>query len=84
MSASAAVRALAPVALGAALWLLPDLAAACPVCFQTTSEENRLAFLVTTALLTLLPLAAVGGLGAYLWWAARRREVSRSRTAPTA
>jgi len=66
------VRRLAVVAL-ALTWLLlvPEVAHACPVCFDS-SDENRQAFLVTTAFLTLLPLGMVGGAG--LWLRKRARE----------
>ena len=56
----------------AALLILPDAAHACPVCFDS-SDENRQAFLVTTAFLSLLPLGMVGGVG--LWLRKRAREV---------
>lgn len=50
---------------------LPDVAHACAACFDAT-DENRQAFLVTTAFLTLLPLGMVGGAG--LWLRRRVRE----------
>ena len=78
------MRASALIAVALVLWALPNGAAACPVCFQANGEENRIAFLVTTVLLTLLPLVAVGGIGAYLWRSARRRERRESRPVPTA
>ena len=66
------MRRLAIVALALAwLLVLPELAHACPVCFDS-SDENRQAFLVTTAFLTLLPLGMVGGAG--LWLRKRARE----------
>lgn len=43
---------------------LPEAAHACPVCFDANGEV-RWAFIVTTAFLTFLPLAMVGGVG--LW-----------------
>lgn len=45
--------------------LLPEAAAACPVCFDPR-EENRLAFLGTTIFLSLLPLGMVFGAGMWL------------------
>lgn len=39
---------------------IPELAHACAVCFDARAE-NRLAFIVTTAFLSLLPLAIVAG-----------------------
>lgn len=55
--------------------LLPEAVWACPVCFDPR-EENRLAFLATTALLTLLPLGMVAGTG--LWLRRRAREIDGS------
>lgn len=52
--------------------VLPEAAAACPVCFDS-SDENRKAFLVTTAFLSLLPLGMVAGAG--LWIRKRSREL---------
>jgi len=53
------------VALLAAWLLLPEAAHACAVCFDA-SEENRRAFLATTAFLSILPLGMVAGAGAWL------------------
>ena len=50
---------------------LPEAAAACPVCFDAR-DENRQAFLATTAFMSLLPLGMVGGAG--LWIRKRTRE----------
>lgn len=52
--------------------LLPEAAHACPVCFDA-SDENRQAFVVTTAFLSLLPLGMVAGAG--LWIRKRSREL---------
>ena len=54
-----------------AVLLLPAAALACPGCFAA-AENNRSAFLITTLVLTLLPL---GMLGAGLLWL--RREALR-------
>ena len=54
--------------------LLPEAAAACPVCFDAR-DENRQAFLITTAFLSLLPLGMVGGAG--LWLRKRSREIDQ-------
>ena len=52
-------------ALATALAVLaPRLAQACAVC-QPGSEENRFAFIATTAFLTALPLVVVGSI---VWW----------------
>jgi len=61
------------MALAGALVLaavLPDIAHACPVCFDAR-DENRQAFLATTAFLSLLPLGMVAGAG--LWLRQRSR-----------
>ena len=60
------------------MWLalvafLPEAAWACPVCFDS-SDENRQAFLATTAFLSLLPLGMVAGAGLYV--RKRSRELS--------
>jgi len=47
------------------LAVLPDVVSACPVCFDPR-EENRLAFIATTAFLSLLPLGMVAGAGLWL------------------
>ena len=66
------MRRLSILALAlAALVLLPDAVHACAVCFDA-SDENRQAFIATTAFLTLLPLGMVGGAG--LWIRHRVRE----------
>lgn len=43
-----------------AIVIVPSVAFACPVCFSG-SDETREAFLLTTAILTFLPLAMIGG-----------------------
>ena len=65
------------VACGALLLLaaFPDLVHACPVCFDAR-DENRQAFLATTAFLSLLPLGMVAGTG--LWIRRRSRAIDES------
>jgi hypothetical protein len=68
------------VLLVVALFLLavvPDVAHACPVCFDPR-EENRLAFLATTVFMSLFPLSIVGGFGAWL----RKRARAESGDTP--
>jgi hypothetical protein len=48
------------------LLLLPGIAAACPVCLDMR-EANRLAFVWTAALMSLLPLGLIGGTAYWLW-----------------
>lgn len=57
---------------------LPEVANACPVCFDINGEV-RVAFIVTTAFLTLLPLAIVGGTG--LWVRKKYRQMKDSAEA---
>lgn len=67
----------AALALGLAL-LTAAPAAACPVCFDA-EDEAREAYLATTAVLSLLPLALAGG--AALWVRRRLRERELPRDA---
>lgn len=67
------------VATAALLALAPAEAWACPVCFDR-DDEARVAFLATTALLTLLPLGMVGG--AVMWVRRRTRDGLRKSVAP--
>lgn len=69
MSATRALRSLAICALGAAMMALPRVSQACAVCMGGRGDENRLAFILTTALLSFLPLTMVG---AAVWLFARR------------
>jgi hypothetical protein len=63
-----------PVLVLFALVMLPSVAHACPVCFDPR-DENRSAFVATAALLTLLPLGVVGGVG--LWLRRRFRDLQK-------
>ena len=55
--------------LTAALVLLwPSAAQACSVCFSAT-EQNRIAYIVTTIVMSLLPLGMIGG---GIYWLHRR------------
>ena len=60
----------------ALLAVLPEAVSACPVCFDS-SDENRQAFLATTAFLSLLPLGMVSGVG--LWIRKRLRDGESER-----
>ena len=57
-----------------ALLALPELAEACSVCAATLG-----AFRLSTAFLTVLPLALFGGVG---WWLARRIRAHDARNLP--
>jgi hypothetical protein len=61
-----------PLLVVAFLVLLPDVVYACAVCFDAR-DENRQAFLATTAFLSLLPLGMIAGAG--LWMRKRSREI---------
>ena len=61
------------------LLALPDAGHACAVCFDS-SDENRLAFMATTAFLTLLPLGMVTGAG--LWLRKRVRQAKLEEDDP--
>ncbi len=64
---------------GLAIVFVPEIAAACSVCFSGRSDETRVAFIATTALLTALPLLLIGTL---VWWLRRRaRQIQRSERA---
>ena len=56
---------------GTVLILCPAVARACSVCFSAT-EQNRIAFLVTTIVLSLLPLGLIGG--GLLWLRRQARQ----------
>lgn len=62
----------------ALLLVLPEVVLACPVCFDS-SDENRQAFLATTAFLSLLPLGMVAGTG--LWMRKRSRDLDKRDSA---
>jgi hypothetical protein len=54
----------------------PRVGAACAVCSAGQEDETRLAFILTTAFMTVLPLAMLGGL--FLWLRKRARELDES------
>lgn len=62
-------------ALTVLLLVLPEVAYACPVCFDSR-DENRQAFFATAVLLTVLPLGMVGSMG--LWMRKRFQEIDES------
>lgn len=65
--------------LALAVWLWPAVSPACAVCFSAT-ENNRVAFIVTTFFLTVLPLTMIGG--GVLW--VRRRMAALDAEFPQA
>jgi len=65
------IRYVVVVGALACLVASPDAVHACAACFDA-SDENRQAFVATTAFLTLLPLGMVTGAGLWLRRLARR------------
>ena len=59
--------------------LLPRVAYACPVCFYTENEANRVAYLVTAVFMTALPFVVVGGI---LLWVVRRARATDAAVTP--
>jgi len=70
----ATTRALALPALSLWALLLPEAAAACAVCGGAGTEETRIAFLLTTVFLSVLPPAIVGGIVLWIWRRARAQQ----------
>ena len=66
-------RAWTLVAAVIALVAIPEVALACPACFDGPGE-TRQAFLATTAFLTLLPLGLVAGATTWLRGRARKAD----------
>lgn len=66
------------LALAVGSFLFPGLARACSVCLGGTAD-NRIEFILTTALLTFLPLGLIGG----LVYGFRRRYLSLARQEPS-
>jgi hypothetical protein len=83
------MRAITPILRGscgaalavALLAVLPDVALACPVCFDGAGE-SRQAFIATTAFLTALPLGMIAGAGVWLRQRARRADEERFDSEP--
>lgn len=65
-----------PAAIALGILLAPETAGACTVCFSGR-DETRAAFLATTLLLSVLPLAMIGAL---VFWL-RRRALALDRQA---
>ncbi|MBX3026995.1 hypothetical protein KF840_18975 [bacterium] len=65
----------------AALVVLPRLALACPVCMAADARRMD-AYVATTALLSLLPLAAIGGIAWLIWRRANAGEAGAPVTPP--
>lgn len=67
-----------PLVLVALVWAVPQLADACAVCFDA-SDENRVAFTLTTAFMTFLPLLMIGGVVSWFWRETVRHEEQRQQ-----
>jgi len=74
-----ALRRWVAVVVVAVALLMPEVALACPVCFDPR-DENRLAFLGTTIFLTLLPLGMVGAM--VTWVRQRSRKLDEEEETP--
>ena len=59
-----------PVLALVLLAVFPDVAHACPVCFDPRDQSNG-TFLASTAFLSLFPLGMLGGVG---FWLRKRSE----------
>ena len=58
--------------LTAAMLLVHDVAWACPVCFDP-NEQSRGVFLLTTAVMTFVPLILIGGVARRPWTSSTRQ-----------
>lgn len=61
-----------------ALTLVPRAAQACAVCFSGRTDETRVAFIFTTALLTFLPFVLLGAAGWWLWRRVREHDEAQA------
>ena len=57
----------------------PGVAGACAVCFTGRTDETRIAFGISTAFMTALPLIVIG---CFAWWLRRRVQAQRAVLAP--
>jgi hypothetical protein len=64
-----------PVLAVLILVMVPEVAHACPVCFDPR-DQNRGAFLATTAFMSLFPLGMLGSVG--LWLRRRSQKLQES------
>jgi len=64
-----------PILVSLAVVALPELASACAVCGAAVEDDqSRIAYLVTTAVLSVLPLALFGGFLLWLRALSRRQR----------
>ena len=62
--------------VAAAAWAWPGIAAACAVCSAGRDEENQVAFLLSTLFMSVMPLAAIGGIVFFLWRRIQKLEAA--------
>jgi len=74
VSKNIASRRLAFATFAAVLAAAPALASACPVCTGGANDKTQFGFLVGSLLLSVLPLALVGGIALFLVRRVRRIE----------
>lgn len=78
MAAPQRVRGLVAVALGVLVVCEPGLARACSVCSGGANDQTQVGFLAGTLLLSILPLALIGGIA--LWIRGRARRMAADQT----
>jgi len=76
---SKVLLALPVLIVGVLLAVVPETAEACAVCFQAKSDASRVAFIVTTAGMTFLPLIVIAGVA---WWVRRQFVKAEAAEAP--
>jgi hypothetical protein len=69
------MRRLLSAVLVAVAAVLPRLALACPVCMAADARRSS-AYVATTVMLSLLPLAAIGGIAWLVWRRTSTRDVA--------
>jgi hypothetical protein len=65
--------------VAALVLLAPEIVSACAVCAPSGDNGTQGAFRLSTAFLTVLPLAVIGGTG---WWLSRRIREADARNTP--
>ena len=73
------VRVLAAATLGALVVCSPRLAWACSVCSGGANDQTQVGFLAGSLLLSILPLALIGGIA--LWIRGRARRITAQQVA---
>lgn len=73
------VRVLAAATFGALVVCSPGLAWACAVCGGGANDQTQVGFLAGSLLLSILPLALIGGIA--LWIRGRARRITAQQTA---